>query len=231
MTFVLKTGPASEPVTLAEAKRYLKVTDTDDDDLINAMITGLREKAEGWLRRALITQTWTLWLDRFPRTRDPRAPREGYFELPVDHFDAVKREIEIPRPPLQSVTFIKTYDTADAASTFAATKYFVDTASTPGRVVLNQGESWPATDLRPANGIEIEFAAGYGTAAQVPEPIKQGLLLWLKVLMAQRSKLFSEGDETPAAGDLLKLQVGLGTLEIPTPIATLWNPYRVRLML
>jgi len=110
MAYQLKTPPAVEPVILSEAKSYLRITDTDDDAFINALITGVRQRFESWTARSLITQTWTLWLDGFPQKSRKDAPGEGYFELPVAYFDKADRVLEIPRPPLQSVTFLQTYE-------------------------------------------------------------------------------------------------------------------------
>ncbi|VAX28193.1 hypothetical protein MNBD_NITROSPINAE05-808, partial [hydrothermal vent metagenome] len=131
MAYQLKTPPASEPVTLGEAKSYLRISDADDDAFITALITAIRERFESFALRSVITQTWTLWLDGFPAANKKGAPGDGNFELPVSHFDAVKRVLEIPRPRLLSVAFIKTYDTENSATVFASSNYFVDTASSP----------------------------------------------------------------------------------------------------
>ncbi len=168
-----------------------------------------------------MSQTWTLWLDGFPSVGDKSgAPADGAYELPVDHFDRVKRFIGIPRSPLQSVTHLKTYDTADAAATFAASNYFVDTASEPGRLALNSSAVWPAASLRPVNGIEIEFLAGYGAASAVPDSLKQGMLLWIKLLYSDKAWLFETDRSVPGLIELNRSQV-------PPQAASLWAPYRL----
>ncbi len=110
-----------EPVTLAEAKSLLRIDDSNDDTLISSMITTIRQRAEEWTRRSFLTQTWTLWLDEFPF-----RPGKTLNKLNG-------RIIIIPRPPMQSVIFIKTYDSDNSTATFDASDYFVDTASSPGR--------------------------------------------------------------------------------------------------
>lgn len=57
------TPPASEPVTLAEAKNYLRVEHTTDDALIALMITAARESAEAYLGTSFITQRWKVTLE------------------------------------------------------------------------------------------------------------------------------------------------------------------------
>ncbi len=219
MAYQLKTPPVSEPVTLSEAKSYLRISDTDDDAFVNALITSVRQRFETWAARSLITQTWTLWLDGFPRKGNKDAPGEGYFELPVGHFDHDQRQLEISRSPLQSVTLLKTYDTANTATAFNATNYLVDSASNPGRIALNLGAQWP-TGLRPVNAVEIEFVAGYGNASDVPDSIKQGILFWIKFLFADKSKLFESDESTSGLAEINRLA-------IPPAVKALWEPYRI----
>ena len=104
-------------------------------------------------------------------------------------------------------------------STFDSSNYLIDSSSTPGRVALNDGQSWP-TLLRRINALEVEFVAGFGGASSVPEPIKQGILQWIKLLFANKSKLF-ESDESTSG--LLELN----RLPIPPAVMVLWEPYRV----
>jgi uncharacterized phiE125 gp8 family phage protein len=219
MALKLLTAPATEPITLAEAKSYLKVVGTTDDVLISQIISALRKTCEDWTGRALVTQTWVLWRDAFPHRDKDRLPHDGYFELPVDFADDAQRMIFIPRPPLQSVTFLKTYNTGNQATIFDASRYFIDTASEPGRVVLNPAATWPS-GLRPANSVEIEFVAGYGDASAVPDALKQGLLLWIKLLYADRNWLFELGESTAGL-------IEFNRSDVPPPVASLWSPYKI----
>lgn len=136
-----------------------------EDTLLTALITTAREYCEAFQNRAYINQTWDLWLDAFPA--------EDY--------------IRIPLPPLVSVSSIKYYDTANTVATMTATDYFVDDKSEPGRVVLAYGKTWPTTTLRPANGVVVEFVAGYGAAAaSVPKKVIQAMLLLIGHWFKQR---------------------------------------------
>jgi uncharacterized phiE125 gp8 family phage protein len=152
MAIKLKTEPDNEPVTLEEAKLHCRVDTDDDDDLIGSLITAAREYCEGFQNRAYVSQVWELWLDGFPAT-------------PFD----------IPKPPLLSIDSIKYYDTDNTEYDFD--DYYADTESTPGRLELNYLESWPSVTLRDINGVCITFTAGYGDADDVPQSVKQAILL------------------------------------------------------
>lgn len=86
MSLQLNTPPATEPVTLDQAKAWLRLESGGDEDaLIASLIPAARARAEWHTGRAFVTQSWTLWLDRA---------------------DGV---IEIPLPPLQSVASVTFY--------------------------------------------------------------------------------------------------------------------------
>ncbi len=161
MSLTLTTPPAAEPVTLAEAKAHLKVDSSADDALITSLIVAARARAEWHTGRAFVTQSWTLWLDAWPQ--------DGL--------------VEIPLPPLQSVTQVKTYDLDDAASVLDPSAYQLDAASAPARL---KRKSEPRTDLRAVNAVEIAFTAGYGDASAVPQPVKQAILQIVADLYANR---------------------------------------------
>ena len=105
--------------------------------------------------RAMLTQTWKGYLDRFP----------GDYE------------IELPLGQLQSVTSITYYDTNGTSAVYAASNYGVDIASEPGRIVLEYQKLWPTTTLRNTNPIEIVFVAGWTSVALVPAAIKHAIRL------------------------------------------------------
>lgn len=164
MKLELVTAPIVEPVSLDDMKDHLKVEVVDDDDLITDLIVSARQKAEEITSRAFITETWKLHLDCFPR----------------EHW------IEIPRPRLQSVAHVKYFDDDDAETTLAVSNYYVDKKREPGMVVLRNDASWPEDTLRAANGVEIQFVAGYGaTSAAVPETIRS----WIKLEAANQYEL------------------------------------------
>lgn len=187
MALTLVTAPVGEPFTLTDAKDHLRITIDTEDSLINALIVSAREFAEGNTRRALITQTWDLTLDAFP--------------------DA----IEVPLPPLQSVTSVTYIDTAGTTQTLVAnTDYTVDTKSEPGRIVPAYGKSWPSTrDI--VNAVTVRFVAGYGNATAVPKSIKQAMLMHIEHMFDNRGTV----------------NIGNVVNEIPLTMQSLYNMHRV----
>lgn len=140
-------------------------TNTTGDPLLNMLIAAARQEAETELRRALVTQTWDLYLDAFP-----------YWE------------IRLPKPTLQSVTSITYVDTDGVTQTLDASDYLVDTASEPGRVTPVFGGVWPVTRWQ-TNAVKIRFVCGYGAAAAVPQGIKNWMLMRIGALYENRESL------------------------------------------
>ena len=81
-------------------------------------------------------------------------------------------------------------------------------------MVLAYGESWPSETLYPTNAIEIIYSCGYGAyAGNVPEPIKQAIMLKLSDLFEQRESIV----------------IGTISSQLKVIEALLW-PYRVWLI-
>lgn len=155
---VLATGPTVEPVSVAEAKAHCRVDTTDDDTLLGNLIKGARQYVESICqpRRALISQTWKLVLDRWP----------------------VSNTLELGVAPLASVSSVKYTDEDGVETTFSSSNYLVDTYSEPGRLRLKADASWPSVTLQALNGLVVTFTAGYGASSSyVPETFRQAILL------------------------------------------------------
>lgn len=170
MTLKLITAPATEPLTLVEAKLHLRVDGSDDDTLITAIITAAREQAEHTLQRALIAQTWERVLDAFPA--------DGIILLGL--------------VPVASVTSVIYLDEAGAAQTVSATDYTLDADTVPGRILPDAGFTWPNTQADTLNTVRARFVAGYANAAAVPAGIKAWMLLQIGALYRNR-EAFSAG--------------------------------------
>jgi len=171
MRLRLIAASAELPLTLAEAKSQVRETTSDRDTELTAMLgaaVAQLDGREGLLGRAMVTQTWELLLDAFPCG-----------------------DIELPLPPLQSVTSISYVDEDGATQTLATSVYGVDTTCEPGVVHLKYDQEWPATrDER--NAVTIRFVCGYGAAAAVPERLKSAMKLHIADLDANRER---QGDQ------------------------------------
>jgi len=151
----LTTAPAEGLITLEDARLQCRVDAWGsppvhpEDPLLLAYIQGATEELDGidgWLNRALVTQTWQLTLNCFPC-----------------------RPIRLPLPPLQSITSI-IYDATDGtATTLDAEDYRVITDTDPGQV--EPVSSWPATKNQ-LGAVRITYVAGYGDAEDVPQIIR-----------------------------------------------------------
>ena len=62
MISYLLAGSAEEPVSLAEAKAFLRLDGTAEDGLVTSLVAAARLHVESITGRALITQTWRLVL-------------------------------------------------------------------------------------------------------------------------------------------------------------------------
>src|SRR6266700_1125805 len=100
--------PVADPVTLAEVKLQLgfgPLQDSDRaasqvlNDTLRRHLRAATRECESYARRAFVTQRWLLRLNGFPGS-DWRYNWNGY------------PAILLPKPPCQSIDFVKYVDTA-----------------------------------------------------------------------------------------------------------------------
>lgn len=153
----VKTQPEAEAVDATLAKSHLGIFHSEDDTLIAFYCKAARRHVEsGITGRSLVNQTFQAWWNSFP----------------------CEYHLELPYPRLQSVTHLKYTDSTGTVTTWSSSNYFLDDKSEPGRLMLVPDASWPSATLYPANGVEVEYVAGYGAAADdVPEDIRNAILL------------------------------------------------------
>ena len=168
---VLVTAPSVEPLTLTEAKLYLRVDQSTEDNLISGMVVAARQWVETYTRRALVTQTWDFRYESFMDTRQP---------------------LILPKAPLQSVTSITYLDEDGVSQTLASSNYSVRTLSgaTAGRgyIELNDDVSLPSLYTDALAPVTVRAVCGYGAAAAVPDGVKMAIYLMLGDLYEQRQE-------------------------------------------
>jgi uncharacterized phiE125 gp8 family phage protein len=176
MPAILLTPPASEPISLAEAKNFLRVEHDADDELIAALIAAARNAIELATRRVLIAQTWRMTLHCWPAS--------GRIVSPVN--------------PLVSLTAGRVRREDETFSVLDPTAFMLDTASVPGVIAFERaGVTEP---VRALAGIELDVEAGYGAAVDVPAPLTQAIRLLLAQSYEQRDQVRPDAlPETVAA--------------------------------
>lgn len=168
----LVTAPATEPVSLEEAKLHLREDGDDQDDLIDLFIQAAREAVEKHTGRRLIDQVWDVYLDEFP-----------------DDDDA----IEIALQPIIEVVDVFYTDSAGVEQTMDdGDDYLLDIVGSPARI--KAVSAWPSAK-ETMNAIRARVRVGYldqsvsPAEANVPAAIKAAILLTVGNLYANRETI------------------------------------------
>jgi uncharacterized phiE125 gp8 family phage protein len=188
MALVYRSGPAVEPLSLNEAKAHLRLETTADDALVTSLIITSRLHIEAALGLALTAQDWTLVLDAWPATG----------------------VVNIPMRPVTAVTAVRVRASDGTPSVVPPQTYVFEGAGLPPRLLPAFGAL--PNPGRAASGIEIDFTAGYGSAAaSVPEPIRQALKLLVAHWYEHREPI----------------EIGSPATAIPAAVSELLKPYSV----
>lgn len=183
MTSYLLAGPAVEAVSLDAAKAYLRLDTADEDALVTTLLTAARLHVESTTGLALLTQSWRLVLDDWPPGR--------LLRLPVG--------------PLASLTAITAYDATGTPTALPLAGILLDATARPPVAFLPEGfGSAPA--LRPYQGLEIDYVAGFGSAPEaVPAALTQALLSLVGFWFENRDAVLVAGSGAvlPAGFDAL----------------------------
>lgn len=163
-TYIPPATWAGSPVDLTTAKIHLRAGGcydaasaaayTAEDTIITQYLNAASMLVEDTLGRALLTQTWQATFSYFDRDL----------------------KFVIERSPMQAVTKVE--------ALISGVYTIVDPSVYEVRIIsrdetyirLQQNQSWPVADIDDA-AFRFTFTIGYGTAAQVPPPIWQAILL------------------------------------------------------
>lgn len=154
---VVVTPPATEPLTIHEAKRHVEIaaTNTDHDVILFGHLTAAREQWERDTGKALIS----------------RAMR-----LTVPYL----REMQLPITPVTAITSITYYDGANILQTLDVSLYQLDTAD--GRLRQAYLKTWP-TSIDRWDAWQVNYTAGeHADSTTVPAIDKQAMLLYVGYL-------------------------------------------------
>jgi uncharacterized phiE125 gp8 family phage protein len=154
---VVVVPPTEEPITLAEARRFLRIDvpgypgDTSQDDLIRSYITGARRAIEDVIDRSIGVQTLMV-------------AAESFTHLANCYTGASTYGIELPYGPIRSIVSIQ-YLTSDGQDLTVNPASYRLTEVPPQRIVLRPGYSWPSASMEP-DSVRVTYIAGMGPAAR-----------------------------------------------------------------
>lgn len=185
-------APAIEPVTRDEVKQWLRITWTDDDLLLDYLITSAREWLESRTSRALITQTLQAV---FALPKSPETKIRGLYAQ-------LGQELTFNLPRTSStnttVTTAEIETDLDVWKTLTLTSdYVVDQDNNPARVWLRASaiSYWAPTGALItfmgvyAPRVRITYQAGYGAGiASVPARFKIALMNAISYLYEHRDE-------------------------------------------
>ena len=180
MNYRLVTGPATEPLTYAEVKAFLRLNDDSEQTFVTTLITIARQIVEGQTWRPLISQSWALQFDKSELT------------LFISN---------INKAPIISIDTVSYYDTDNVLQTLSPTLYETDIYGNPARFRL---KSIPSVYDR-MGALIVNFVCGYTNAAAVPQAIKQAMLLIIGHLYENRQDVVTgtQVNEMPLASRYL----------------------------
>ena len=161
MTYAEITPPTAEPLTLVEVKAHLRLDGAEEDTLLNGLVTAAREHLERQTGLCLMTQTLRLYLDEWPQGG----------------------VIQIARGPVQAIVNVMVHEADGTPVQVSLQDHLLDGAGRPARLWLRD----PPAPGRLLNGIEIDFTAGFGTAAtDVPDTLKRAMLTHVALMFTYR---------------------------------------------
>jgi len=153
MTIIDINPPPAEPIDLPYAKMFLRVDHDADNALITDLIRSARERVEALIRGSLITRR---------RLYTRNHARSALF---INH------------SPVTAIHRIGVIDDDGDMVDVSLVDTAINLRSIPAAICLTGGKAWTDYGENPA-AIEVEIEAGHGpSAADIPMPLRQALLL------------------------------------------------------
>jgi len=181
--YKITTEPTTEPVTLAELKEHLRITDTDEDTLITSLIKVARQWAENYENKAYMTKTITA------------------------HYDDFADELKLPVTPALAITSISYIDVNGDSQDLDSGLYELDNYSVPSYIYPSYGSSYPSVRDEP-NAITVIYTAGYSATADDATAIHERVKASIKLLAAH----LYENRETTSEKLLREIPFGIKNL-------------------
>jgi hypothetical protein len=148
--------PSGEPVSLAEAKLHLRVTDTSQDPLISMLISAARIACESKTRQQLLHARWQLVLDRFPMA-GIGTPLPFSQDVNIPGYAAI-----LPHAPFVDIESVTYLDMNGDSQVCDPSVYVVNNAMTPAIISVAFGQVWPIP-LPQIGAVQFTYDAGYAS--------------------------------------------------------------------
>ncbi len=164
MSLQVVLPPVADPVSLAETKKFLQVDSDHEDGLIADLIAAATEAVE--------RRTGLILISRTLRQTVKVWPEKGVFALQA--------------APLIQLLQVQFFDAMGAAQLVDSTAYYVD-VQLSRLIALAAFPSLPVS--HPAQAIEIDFTAGYGTSpTALPASLRIAVLLVVRDIYEHRGE-------------------------------------------
>jgi len=201
-----ENGPDLDPL-VAKVRERLGIAEDDSRlEMLMGAVGAAYASIDGpssTIGRTLLTRDWDVVLDGF-----------GW------------RPIPLPLPPLQAVVSVKYVDTDGVVQTLDPTTYRI-VLGTPARLVPAFGKSWPALYCGVGN-LTIRIKAGYGSVADIPEPILTAIALQARhALSLAAQSLFLAREKVEGVGEQQFIVSESAGNAIAAAVNNLVGPYRV----
>jgi uncharacterized phiE125 gp8 family phage protein len=147
----VKVEPTEDPVTLEEAKSYLKILPsvTEDDQLIIRLIKAVTKQAQKYAQTSFVTQTLEVKADKWnPQEELPYGPHQSIISVVRTHYDNTETALTTDEYSTSGLNYLSVF---------------------PDKV-------WRLSEGFINNRITVEYVAGFGAAEDVPDDIKIAIL-------------------------------------------------------
>ena len=188
-TYQVDTAASTYPISLTEAKSHLRVDTSADDTYITSLIKAATQLSEEYTNRFFINTV-------------------------LKQFASSFKEIEsLFKSKVSAVAHVKYYDSDNTLQTLSPNIYIKQLEYEPAQIQLKDNQSFPEIAKR-NDAVEVEYTVGYGTASDVPEIIKQAILLTIANFYENRNSVV----------------IGRIATELPQNVKWLLDTYKVQIV-
>lgn len=190
--YIMTTAPTGTAVEVTDVKSHLKITSASDDAYLTNLIDVATEMVQNYTSQLIMTQTVDLHLPYF------------------------LNRININRTPVSGITHVKYYDSSNTLQTVSSSNYIKNLGKddssdqSPLVATILPADNYTYPDTYPRmDAVQIRFEAGAASASDVPETIKQAILIIIGTLYLNRTDM---------------------VYKMPTLSEYLLNPYRINVL-